>query len=327
MKCLKYSVKVLFIGGNKMDKDIDKIIKRLLIISQMIIDEFEVMANLSYKDLENTQQFNDHIEDTKNYLNNEAVIINNLDIDTLKELFKRLANYDDNSLAYERTILNIDNQIERLQYDNDLEIDEDTNYDEDVNDDYHNIEEQDENNGDFIQKYYLDTGELEKYELATIDYMAINTLKKMTDRITNTYTDNKKDAKFKKRLLKDLKTFKYIVLGLDLNLEKIGVNYRFNLERIPYMIKPEIDTSIISYNQCIAHLKKLYDTEINDNSLKDINENLFNMMCLDSFLDELDNELLNRLLALCDELEEKATYSFYGNIAKEKILRKRKTRK
>lgn len=52
-----------------MNKDIDKIIKRLIKISQSIIDEFAVLSDLSYRDRENTSQFNDHIEDIKNYLN------------------------------------------------------------------------------------------------------------------------------------------------------------------------------------------------------------------------------------------------------------------
>ena len=45
-----------------MNKDIDKIIKRLIKISQSIIDEFAVLSDLSYHDRENTSQFNDHIE-------------------------------------------------------------------------------------------------------------------------------------------------------------------------------------------------------------------------------------------------------------------------
>ena len=56
-----------------MNKDIDKIIKRLIKISQSIIDEFAVLSDLSYRDRENTSQFNDHIEYIKSYLNSEAV--------------------------------------------------------------------------------------------------------------------------------------------------------------------------------------------------------------------------------------------------------------
>ena len=302
-----------------MNKDSDKIIKRLLKISQMILDEFEVMASLSYRDLENTSQFSEHIEDTKEYLNTEAVIINNIDLNTLKEIFQKLSNYDDDSPAYERTYLIIDSIIERLQYEDDTDTDEDIDDEE-----YLDIDESTESNCNFIQKYYLDTGDLEKYEVMVIDNIAINTLRKMTDRIMNTYADNKSDQKFKKRLLKNLKTFKYIVLGLDLNLEKLGVNYRFNLESIPYIEKPNIDTSTISYNQCIIHLEKLYNATKDENSLSDINENLFNMMCLEGFLEDVEDDKLDRLNDLCDELEKHSAYHFYGNIAKEKILKKRK---
>ena len=307
-----------------MNKDIDKIIKRLIKISQSIIDEFAVLSDLSYHDRENTSQFNDHIEDIKNYLNSEAVIINNIDLKTLKEIFKRLPDYDDDTDAYERTHLNIDNRIEVLEQNEEFEDNEEIEYNENEYEESEYNEIDDEDDDDYIRKYYLDNEEYEKYELEVIDCISINILKQMYKRIINTYTDNKRDSKYQKRLLKNLKMFKYIVLGLDLNLEKIGVNYRFNLERIPNMNKPDIDTSTISYNQCITHLEKLYNTEEDENSISDINENLFNMMCLEVFLEDIDEDQIKRLLSLCDELEEHTTYHFYGNIAKEKILKKSK---
>ena len=47
-------------------------------------------------------------------------------------------------------------------------------------------------------------------------------------------------------------------------------------------------------------------------------------MCLEVFLEDIDEDQIKRLLSLCYELEEHTTYHFYGNIAKEKILKKSK---
>ena len=149
----------------------------------------------------------------------------------------------------------------------------------------------------------------------------------MYDRIINTYTDNKRDSKYQKRLLKDLKVFKYNVLGLDLNLERIGVNYRFNIEKIPNMNKPDIDTSTISYNQCITHLEKLYNlfTNFKNEYINyNLKNNTFELVGYDEDLEDIDEDQLKRLLSLCDELEDHSRYHFYGNIAKEKILKKSK---
>ena len=306
-----------------MNKNIDKIIKRLINISQSIIDEFEVLSDLSYHDLEETDQFNDHIEDTKNYLNTEAVIINNLDLNTLKEIFKKLPKYDDGTVAYERTHLNIDNRIEVLNQDEEFEDDYD--YEDTEPDTFEEHDETDNyEDDDDIRNYYLDNEEYEKYELEVIDGISVNVLKQMANRIKNTYTDNKRDHKYQKRLLKNLKTFKYFVLGTDLNLEKIGVNYHFNLKLIPNISKPNIDTSTISYNQCITHLVKLYYILEDENNINDIIDYLFNMMCLETYLEDLDDEKMKRLTEVCEKIEEHSTYPFYGRIAKEKILKKRK---
>ena len=302
-----------------MNKDINKIIKRLIKISQSIIDEFEVLSDLSYHDLEETSQYSDHLEDVKNYLNTEAVIINNLDLKTLKEIFIKLLEYDDNTDAYKRTYLNIDNRIELLSQDEQLEDNSDMEYDED---ECHDVTDAEDD--DFIMKYYLDEEETEKYELEVIDYISINILKEMYNRIINTYTDNKRNKKYQKRLLKDLKVFKYFVLGIDINLERIGVNYRFNLEHIPNIGRPNVDTSIISYNQCVTDLEKLYGVLADETDVSDINEILFNMMCFEAYLEDIDDEKLKRLISLCYELEEHSSYHFYGNIAKEKILKKSK---
>ena len=305
-----------------MDKAIDKIIKRLIHISYEINQEFEQLAELSYHDGEETPKFSEHIEHLKSLINSEAVILNNLDLNALKEISKLLPSYDDETVAYDRTIVNIENRIEELQYkegnqDYREEIIDESNQNENLE-----LEQTDEFTQ--IEKYYLEDEENEPFEEAFIDYISILTLKNIHKRIDMTETDNKNDSKYKHRLLKNLKTFKYLVLAQNRNLEKLGINYRFNISKMPYLECPNIDVSIISYNHCLLLLSKLYNPSDENNELDNTTINLFNMMSFETYLNNVDNENLEKLLMLCDELNEKAKNPYYGNIAKTKILNKSK---
>ena len=304
-----------------MIKDIDKIIKRLINISYEISDEFEVLASLSYHDGEETKIFNDHIEHLKALFNSESVIINNLDLNDLKEIYKILPSHDDESVAYERTHINIEDRIEELEY-----MENNQNYEEEINDDdvQENQDLEDDQELAQIEKYYLEDEINEQFELPFVNYITIIALKSIRNRINTTEPDNKNDYKYKKRLLKKLKTFKYLVFSQNNRLEKLGLNYRFNVTKIPYLDFPNIDTSIISYNHCLLLLSKLYDPIDEDDELDNTAINLFNMMCLEEYLKNVDASNLEKLLMFCDELTEKSKNPYFGNIAKAKILTKSK---
>ena len=309
-------------SGDIMGKEIDKIIKRLMHISYEINREFEELAELSYHDGEETEKFNDHIEYLKSLFNSEAVIINNLDLTVLKEIYQLLPAYDDETVAFDRTSICIEDKILELSHkEGNYECLEEINDEEDL---CENLELPNDDEQEIIEKYYLEDEENERYEEAFIDYISIKTLKNIRDRIDSTKADNKNDAKYKKRLLKNLKTFKYLVLAQNRHLEKLGVHYRFNISKMPYLECPDIDVSIISYNHCILLLSKLYNPLDEDDELDNTAINLFNMMSFETYLNNVDKENLEKLLMLCNELTEKAKNPYYGNIAKAKILNKTK---
>ena len=305
-----------------MEKSIDSIIKRLIHISYEINQEFEKLAELSYHDEEESKKFDDHIEYLKNLFNSEAVIINNLDLNTLKEIYKLLPKYDEDTVAFDRTSSSIQDKVLELSPKED-----DYNHSEEIIDDENLTEKMEQEKDDefeLIEKYFLDDEENECYEDEFIDYISIKILKSIRERISNTKADNKSDSKYKKRLLKNLKAFKYLVLAQNRNLEKLGISYRFNVSKMPYLECPNIDTNIISYNHCILLLSKLYNPINEDDELDNTTINLFNMMSFETYLNNVDIENLEKLLMLCNELSEKSKNPYYGNIAKIKILNKSK---
>ena len=48
------------------------------------------------------------------------------------------------------------------------------------------------------------------------------------------------------------------------------------------------------------------------------------MLCFEEYLEKIDNENIDKLLELCEKLDNFYKSSFYGNIAKNKLLTKKK---
>ena len=302
-------------------KDNKKIIRRLLNLSQLILDEIDVLANLSYRDKENTEQFNDHVNDISNYLNQERIILNNISLDNLLNIFKELKQYDDDSDAYLRCYVLVEDKIEELY--NDKEEDNDYERYNELEDNIENDDTQKENEDDatiFLEKYHVDEEENEKYAIKVLDNVATIVIKRMLSRIENTITDNKKDNKYKKLLIRNFKKFKYFYFTLDNELEILGAKYKFNINNIPMPYSYNIDISKIFHNQCVTILDKLYSSKEIDYNPDNMEEALFNMMLLEEYLKGIDEESINKLIELTDELEVKYGHNFYGNIAKNKVL-------
>lgn len=302
-------------------KDNKKIIRRLLNLSQLVLDEIDVLANLSYRDKENTSQFDDHVKDISDYLNQERIILNNISLDNLEIIFKELKQYDDDSDAYLRCYVLVDDKIEELY--NDKEEDNDYERYNELEDNIENDDTQKENEDDatiFLEKYHVDEEENEKYAIKVLDNVATIVIKRMLSRIENTITDNKKDNKYKKVLIKYFKKFKYFYFTLDNELELLGAKYKFNLNNIPMPYSYNIDISKIYHNQCVTILDKLYSSKEIDYNPDNMEEALFNMMLLEEYLKGIDEESINKLIELTDELEVKYGHNFYGNIAKNKVL-------
>ena len=299
----------------------ERIIKRLIKISENICHEFEVLTDLSFHNRENTEQFNDHINDVSNYLNQESVIINTLSYDVINAIYKELPKYDDNSDAFNRLSVIIDDKIKDM--DDEKDIDEDDIPLDDF--EFDNIKEIDPKNTDIdsiTNKYIVDEEISDKDATRYIDNVSIFVLKKMYERINDTYTDNKSDNKYKKRLINQLKVFKYFVFTLDLKLEKIGVRYKFNLDSIPTPLIDSLDSDL-SRNQVIACIEKLYKFKNNEYRFSEINEALFNMMLLEIYLEHLTIEDIDKLIEMCGFLNNIVINSFYGNMAMDKLIKKK----
>ena len=311
-----------------------KIIRRLLNLSQLIIDEFEVLADLSYLDKEETSQFDDHIHDVKGYLDSEKVVLNNISLNNLIDLFNELQEYDDHSDAYDRCYIIVDDKLNSL-LDKDEDIsdeekkrifeaeDTEANYQEEDDDDIDSEEDDQEEDKNFLNKYYFDEEENEDNAPYVIRNMATIVIKKMLKRIYDTMADNKKDNKYKKRLIKHFKKYKYVYFGLDNQLENLGVSYRFNVDKIPNPYPFDFDTSRIFHNQCVTLLDKLYADKDIDYSLDSMENMLFDMMLLEEYLNCINDESIAKLTELTDELEIKYGHNYFGNIGKQKVLAKK----
>ena len=62
----------------------------------------------------------------------------------------------------------------------------------------------------------------------------------------------------------------------------------------------------------------------NEYYLEEISKALFEMLCFEEYLEKIDNENIDKLLELCEKLDNFYKSSFYGNIAKNKLLTKKK---
>ncbi len=302
------------------NKELNKTIKRLLKLSASIVDKFEILASLAFHNKEYSEQYLEHFNLLNDYLYRETIIVNNLSIDELETIFKLLPEYDDNSDGYMRLHIFIDDKINEYLIKNNEDKNENEDYQEDseesINDD-NQSEIISDNEDEVINKYYTEE-ENEKYAGMVMDNIAIIVLKKMYDRINNTYADNKKDNKYKKRLLKELKSFKYWVLAIDRNLETIGVNYKFDISKIPTYNELNFDISSICHNDCVDFIERMYNNSEIDYDPTAMSEVLFNFMCFEEFIKYIDDESVDKLIELCDELGK--SNNFFSNKVREKLI-------
>ncbi len=296
-------------------RDIKNIIKRLLYLSEVILDEFDVLANLSYHNHENSKEFNKHVDTIASYLNSEKVILNNLSIEEIKEIYITLPEYDNDSDEFDRCSENISNRF--AEY---IDNDEDYVDDKSITIDDEDEEEEEE---DITDKYIMEIDETTKDTMKIVNSMATSVIKKMLNRIDGTFADNKGDEKFKKRLMRYFKKFKYYYFKLDIELEHLGINYRFDIDKIPTPTIINRDHEAIYNNECITLLERLYKYKYGDFDLENVSFALFNMMLFDEFSQGLSDESANNLLELCKELENKHGDSITGSLAKKRLVRKK----
>ena len=291
-------------------KDIKTIIKRLLSLSEMIMEEMDALENLSYYNHEGTPEFDKHVENISSFLNQEKVILNNLSPEELKEIYRILPDFDNDTDEFDRCSVNISDKLDDTLEDDEYVLE---NEEQEIE-----IEED-----DILDKYNVETDLSNKETMNIIDNIATLVIKKMFKRIDDTYADNKQDFQYKKRLMRYFNRFKYYYFRLDLDLEYLGVKYRFNVDKIPTPLKINADYSTLSNNECITLLDKLYGFKNNDFDLENMSFGLFNMLLFDEFSKNLTDESVDNLIELCHDLEKKYGSSMYGDIAYKKLVRKK----
>ncbi len=296
-----------------MAKNLMEIVNRLLKISKEFIDEFGTLAALSSYDRENGKEFDIHINKAKELMDTENIIINNLTYDELVGIVIILSNCNDDSLAYDRICMNIDDRLNEISDMDTLDIEIE---DEEINEEV--IDE------DGIQSYFIEDENSDKYDMDFANYINIFSLKRIRDRIIGTDCDNHSDLCYKEKLLKQIKILKYLVLSQNPKMERIGLNSRFNISKIPYLESPNVDTSIIAYNHCVALIDRMYNPIFSKDEISDTTINLFNMMCFESYLEHVNIEELRKLSNLCSNLREKSKNPFLGDVCYHKILSKDK---
>ena len=300
--------------------NIKKIVLRLIDISNKICYEIDDLAELSLQGLEETLEFNEHIEFLENYLEQESEIVDNTSYENLLKIFECLANVNINNEAYFRCYTVLDDKINEL-----LNQDE-----EEIEDDQDSLKFElgiDMISNNYVTKtlheYYEDDQDNYKYYSYIVRRNAIIAIKNMFQVMKNTPVDNKVDEKYLKKLLWYFNSFKYSFFSIDRETEKLGIKYKFDIHKIPTIYDLDLDYSNVKYNECLDLLSRFYTTSDKERDILNISQALYDMMCFDEYLSDLDINYIDRLIEFCYSLEERKDRNLYGNIGLKKLIKKR----
>ena len=296
--------------------DVQNIYNRLLAISDSVINEFKILSNLSYMERENTTQFRAHVSSLSQLLDKEKVILFNLKKADFQSLCEYLIAHEDVSLAYARTL----NLIADFLVAMDDEVDNEKETSDDFSEEIINSDDE-ADVSDIINSYCTDEDSPTVYNNYVVNCFATRVIKNMYNRILNTVADNPTDQAYKEHMLKYFNQFKYYYFMLNNQLELIGINYNFDLSKIPTPTCSIKDIEEICYNECLIILECLYISDV-DFSMDSVETNLFNMMLFEEYIQNISDDAVLKLIRLCNEVSEKNN-TFYGEIAKVKLIKRR----
>ena len=312
---------------------LNEITKKLLFISEQICEIYEDLYNLSMKNLEKSNKYNDAIDFFENYISQETALLNKLSKEELIVSLKSLFEY-----AYEDAAINRCYETIRYYFlnkypDDKSIIDEiegptiaEISF---IGEDEEDIEENEESKNAFenfsmIEFEYEDEEEVSSYIDYTTLRTKINVIKKMQQYIKNTEASNKIDSKYKKELLKQLKGFKCDFFFQNRDTEQLGINCHFDVNKLPNLPKIDENVTSIYYNECLDILDELYLISNEERDTYTILETLFSMLCFDEYIKSLSHEQINRLIEVCRQIEANIPNSFFGNIGLQKLVRIKK---
>lgn len=318
----------------------DPQLKRLLSLSEQICIEEDALIDMTVNNLENTEKYDEHITKLLILLDKEEKIINSLSLNQINKfqsiLYKN-DNHNETYVAYNRLHQLITDILDERTYNNPKivlelyqsndeseeetteELDSDTESDSEYESDEIEITDEMEDKIVLLDDFCKDTDNLEKYLSSIIDRTTIIVAKKMLQRISDTISSNKIEAKYKKKLLRFFKEFKYYFFTLDYRLERIGVTHKYNLESIPIPELVDEDLTPLYHNQCIDTLDSLYATDLSIQKNNDILTALYQLMCIEEYIKYLDKDSLNTLLEFCDKAENMLAFETFGKYGKARI--------
>ena len=116
--------------------------------------------------------------------------------------------------------------------------------------------------------------------------------------------------------------YKYDFLSSNIFLELISIKNRFD----PFAINIEMagDFSPLYYNQAIEIITDLYGKNRSNTSPTAVCEDLFSVSVVETIIDLLDVDRLNKLKEFCEEKSSKYNKFNYGNICYVKLKQKLK---
>lgn len=309
-----------------MDKNI---INSLLIIANKINFLYEVLIDLSKKDLEDTKLYRDNIKELRKYYLLEDKIVSKLDTQEINDILSRIdKNLMDEDTSYERLFITL---CSRLDYLEDIKqesseilnecfsnLDDDEFIDEEIIDEDGEIIDYDidENNNDCFHHEVYDH-ELDKfrdYELSRIYLLALKDMEKLLIKNNDNESIN---------LLEDLKIFKYDIFRMTKYLEEFAINYYFDINSIPNFNDVDgYDFSPIYYNRAFTIIYELNDYSVYDNNVGILSEVVFLLILFELLISKLDKDRLNKLKKLCFKISNDNVENTYLSECLKKIYTK-----
>lgn len=306
--------------------NLELIIKEILLLSKNINDTYDRLMDLSYKNLEDTNQFLELLEDLDYYFTEEDDLYNNLDIDTIRKLlmfFNEESHYDDDAL---RGFDKLDERYgELLDEINDDNLDDEKSSVEEIYLDSINSSNQDI----LFDNYYEEIPDyLYKYRYIFLNNIYINAVKNMIISLDNMVPNDMNEKVFLSILKNSFRVFKYDYLTINTLYEKLSLSNRFNPSNMEEQIIPieydYLDSISIYYNEGLRIISLIYEARLK----KMDDENTLNLLFYNSILDlllgYLDYERLTNLENYLYDIDNTFNNNFHGEICLSKIRSKKR---
>ena len=302
---------------------VDLCLEELFKITKSIDDNYEELIYLSKNNKEDSKEYNDTLITLYRNVESSVVFCQNQSIETLQEMIRKInikmkTNLDDyyyytaamNAVAF---VYNKKCALDYSQEEQDEVVSEEI-FDEIYQDD------------EPAEEKYIDNDypeELDDYYDEAMGMIYLEATRKVITKIKSTYTTNEYEKKYKNRLLKEYNVYyKYDFLSSNIFLELISIKNRFD----PFAINIEMagDFSPLYYNQAIEIITDLYGKNRSNTSPTAVCEDLFSVLVVETIIDLLDVDRLNKLKELCEEKSSKYNKFNYGNICYVKLKQKLK---